>query len=153
MSDQKDFLFYKRSRFSTRLPFDRLYTAAHFWLRPVGETDIEVGMTRFAVRMLGDMVEADFEVKSGDSVSEGQIIGWIEGMKAAADLYSAMDGLFVCGNPDILADIERIRKDPYGAGWLYRLSGTPPASAVDAHGYEQILNETIDRIEGEYDGD
>ena len=150
MSGNPDFIFYKRSRFTTRLPLDRLYTAAHFWMRPLEDQTYEVGMTRFAVRMLGDMVEADFEVKPGDAVREGQIIGWIEGMKAAADLYSAMDGLFVTGNPDILADIERVRKEPYAAGWLYKLSGQPPATAVDAQGYELILNETIDRIEGEY---
>ena len=26
-------IYYKRSRFSTRLPWDRLYTASHFWVR------------------------------------------------------------------------------------------------------------------------
>ncbi len=152
-TDESNFIFYKRSRFSTRLPTDRLYTAAHVWIRPDGESRHQIGFTRFAIRMLGDMVEADFEVTPGQTVTEGQVIGWIEGMKAASEMYSVMDGLFVEGNPDILTDIERVRKDPYGTGWLFTLEGSPPASAVDARGYEMILDETIDRIQGDYPGE
>ena len=52
---------YKRSRFSTRLLEHRLYTAGHSWLEQEDEDVWRVGFTKFAVRMLGEIVELGFE--------------------------------------------------------------------------------------------
>src|SRR4051794_19211096 len=78
---------YRRSRFSTELPTDRLYTPSHFWLAEVEAGLWQVGLTRFACRMLGELVEHGFEVKPGEAVEVGQTIGWVEAFKAVADLY------------------------------------------------------------------
>ena len=76
---------YKRSRFSTRLPIDRLYAPSHFWMAEK-EPDIrQIGFTKFATRMLGDFVELEFEVKPGDHVEIGQQIGSVEGFKRSSD--------------------------------------------------------------------
>ena len=45
-------IHYKRSRFSTRLPWDRLYTASHFWVFEAEPGRWRVGLTKFAARML-----------------------------------------------------------------------------------------------------
>ena len=45
---------------------------------------------KFATRMLGEVVEFDFEVAPGDSIEEGQAIGWFEGFKAVSDLYTPL---------------------------------------------------------------
>ena len=58
-----------------------------------------VGFTKFSVRMLGEMVESDYEVKVGEKVEIGEVIGWIEGFKATSDIY-AVEGEFKGGNPD-----------------------------------------------------
>ena len=55
-------IHYKRSRFSTRLPWDRLYTASHFWVLEAEPGRWRVGLTKFAARMLGDVVDLEFEV-------------------------------------------------------------------------------------------
>src|SRR6185312_12180859 len=55
-----DVIAYKRSRFSTRLPTDRLYTPSHFWCAAEPEGVWRVGFTKFATRMLGDLVEFGF---------------------------------------------------------------------------------------------
>ena len=49
--------FYKRSNFVTHLPVECLYSPSHFWLRKVGDSRWRVGFTKFATRMLGEIVE------------------------------------------------------------------------------------------------
>src|SRR5438105_4310782 len=95
---------YKRSRFSTRLPPDRRYVPSHFWLLEVGPELWRVGFTKFATRMLGDLVEHGFEVKPGAAVELGQTIGWIEGFKATTDLYCVAGGTFREANLDLEDD-------------------------------------------------
>lgn len=139
---------YRRSRFSTQLPTDRVYTAGHFWLRETEPGTWQVGMTRFATRMLGDLVEHGFEVKPGETIELGQIVGWIEAFKATTDLYAAGTGSFAGGNPILETDPAQFDKDPYGAGWLYTLAGSPDPGAVDAAAYTALLDLAIDKILG-----
>src|SRR6185436_20405932 len=93
---------YKRSRFATRLPVDRRYTLSHFWLREEEPGLWQAGFTKFASRMLGEMVEYEFSVKPGDLVAVGQPIGWVEGFKAVSDLYSVAAGEFLGANPALI---------------------------------------------------
>ncbi len=139
---------YRRSRFSTQLPTDRRYTASHFWLLEVEAGLWKIGFTRFATRMLGDLVEYGFEVKPGEAVELGQTVGWIEAFKAMTDLYCVGTGLFVEGNAALETDPTLFDKDPYGAGWLYLLRGTPDPATVDAPGYTATLDAAIDKILG-----
>jgi glycine cleavage system H protein len=142
-------LRYKRSRFTTRLPTACRYTAAHMWLADEGDGVWRVGFTKFAVRMLGEVVESGFEVGAGAAVAVGQVIGWLEGFKASTDLYCAIDGAFLGGNPLLDRQAERVFADPYGDGWLFRARGTPDRSAMDVHAYVVVLDAAIDRIQGE----
>jgi glycine cleavage system H protein len=139
-------VFYKRSRFSTRLPVDRRYTAAHYWLFEELSGIWRVGFTKFATRMLGDLVEYDFNVTRGMRVSVGQEIGSIEGFKAVTTLYCVAEGEFLGIGDDLQSDITAVESDPYGRGWLYRVSGRPDPGSVDVHGYVAILDATIDRL-------
>ncbi len=141
-------LRYKRSRFTTRLPSDCRYTAAHMWLADEGAGVWRVGFTKFAVRMLGEVVESGFEVEPGARLEVGQVIGWLEGFKASTDLYCALSGEFIAGNPLLLRQAERVYADPYGDGWLYRARGLPDAAATDVHGYVAVLDAAIDKIQG-----
>ena len=98
--------------------------------------------------MLGELVEHGFEVKAGQAVHVGQIIGWIEGFKAVTDLYCVVEGEFWGGNPDLEKKITLMHTDPYGKGWLYMVQGAPERGSVDVYGYVEILNNTIDKIRG-----
>jgi glycine cleavage system H protein len=139
-------LYYKRSRFSSRLPVDRVYTPSHFWGLQVEPNVWHVGFTKFATRMLGDLVEHGFSVEPGKNVSVGQTIGWIEGFKALTDLYCVADGEFIGGNPELEKDVTLTDSDPYGRGWLYSVRGTMDPSATDVHGYAAMLDLTIDKM-------
>jgi glycine cleavage system H protein len=145
--DPSQVILYKRSRFQSRLPKGRLYTASHFWLQEQEPGLWRVGFTRFATRMLGEIVEHGFEVKPDQAITVGQTVGWVEGFKALTDLYSVADGTFAGGNPEIEADPTRIDKDPYGHGWLYVVRGSPEPNSVPVEGYIQLLDATIDKMQ------
>ena len=139
-------IHYKRSRFSTRLPLDRRYTAAHYWLVEEARGVWRVGFTKFATRMLGDLVEYEFSVPAGASVTVGQAIGSIEGFKAVTSLFSVAEGEFLGTGDGLGSDITVVESDPYGRGWLYRVKGRPDPESVDVQGYIAILDATIDRL-------
>lgn len=143
---------YRRARFSTRLPADRRYTLSHYWLREEEPGIWQVGLTRFATRMLGEFVELGFEPEPGAAVSVGQSIGWVEGFKALTELYCVAVGEFLGGNPALEQDITLADTDPYGEGWLYRVRGAPDPAGLDVHGYVAALDATIDRMTGRTEG-
>ena len=142
------FIQYERSRFSTRLPTNRRYVPSHFWLAEDQANTWRVGFTKFATRILGEPVEYDFETPHDATVTEGDVVGWIEGFKAVTDLFAPMAGRFVGPNPALVDNIEWIRSDPYGRGWLYSLEGTLTDTCLDAAGYVAWLDTTIDKMTG-----
>jgi glycine cleavage system H protein len=139
-------LAYKRSRFSSRLPVAYRYVPSHFWLREAEAGVWQVGFTKFATRMLGDIVEFEFKVAPGSQIALGEVIGWTEGFKALSDLYSVAAGEFLGSNPALRSAITLIDDDPYDRGWLYSFKGQPDPSHTDVNGYVAVLDATIDTM-------
>ena len=127
--DPRDGIYYKRARFATRLPADRLYTASHCWIAEQAPGRWRVGLTKFAARMLGDVVDLGFDVHEGDRTEIGQVIGWLEGFKARTDLYCVVEGRFEGGNPGLEKEIDLVDSDRYRRGWLYQVEGRPDPDA------------------------
>ncbi len=142
----EELIAYKRARFATRLPVARRYTLSHFWLREEEAGVWLAGFTKFATRMLGEIVEYEFSVKAGEPVAIGQSIGWVEGFKAVSDIYSVVAGEFLGTNPALNKDITLVDSDPYNNGWLYRVRGVPDPSSFDVQGYIAALDGTIDKM-------
>ena len=145
-SPRDEALYYRRSRFTTHLPRDRKYSPAHYWLLEESSGVWRVGLTKFATRMLGDIVEFEFSVTSGTNIRFGDVIGSIEGLKAVSSIFAAGSGQFLGASPALEADVTRAEFDPYGEGWLYRLQGEPAPDTVDVEGYVSILDATIDKM-------
>ena len=82
-------VYYRRSRFTTHLPIDRRYSPAHYWLLEESAGVWRVGFTKFATRMLGDIVEFEFSATPGAEIAVGDEIGSIEGLKAVTSVFSA----------------------------------------------------------------
>jgi glycine cleavage system H protein len=139
-------VFYKRSTFVTHLPKTYLFSPSHYWLAEEEGGVWRVGFTKFATRMLGDLVDHQFEKQPEEPVISGEIIGSVEGFKAISDLYSPVEGRFVCGNAALGQDPELIGSDPYGDGWLFRIRGTPDPRCGPVDTYRQLLDATIDRM-------
>ena len=139
---------YKRSRFSTRLVEGRLYTAGHSWLDHERDDLWRVGFTKFAIRMLGEIVEFGFEQAPGSSVETGQIIGWLEGFKAVTDIFSPLSGRFEGSNPALDENLKLLTSQPHTTGWLFKVRGQPDTACLDVHGYISLLDTTIDKMLG-----
>ena len=139
-------VYYRRSRFTTHLPVDRRYSPAHYWLLEESPGVWRVGLTKFATRMLGDIVEFEFTPGKGTAISVGDEIGSIEGLKAVTSVFAAGKGQFLGEGELLRGDVTLVESDPYGKGWLYRLQGEPSADTVDVQGYIAILDATIDKM-------
>lgn len=147
-----EFLRFKHARFSARFPRDYRYSRSHYWMAPspgdAGEDAgvWRVGFTKFATRMLGELVEANFPLPHGALVEPGQEIGAVEGFKAASSVFSVMHGAFHGLNPALAADACIVKSDPYDIGWLYAVRGRPEDEAIDAEAYLAFLRDTIERM-------
>ena len=145
-SEIPDTLYYKRCEFITHLPVGCKYSPSHFWLAPEGPGIWRIGFTKFATRMLGEIVEHQFDVIPGHAVLPGDVIGWVEGFKALTEIFCIASGEFIGANPALMGKISLISNDPYGEGWLYRVRGEPDGTCVDVVGYRAILDAVIDGI-------
>jgi glycine cleavage system H protein len=137
--------YYKRSRFVTRIPLQYSYVPSHCWLVELGDI-WRVGFTKFATRLLGEMVDYNFEAQADSKVHLGQPIGWIEGFKSVSDILSIVEGQFVRSNPDLSQNPELLDQDCYERGWLYEAKGKPDARRLDVEGYKGLLDHTIDQL-------
>jgi glycine cleavage system H protein len=146
---------FKHARFSARFPETYRYSKSHYWMSSVeGEPNLwRVGFTKFATRMLGELVDCEWQLKSGEAMEPGKIVGWVEGFKAASDVYSVMNGIFANGNPYLKQDACIVRSDPYEVGWLYSAHGEPEADSLDVHGYIEYLSGIIQRMAEEGHGE
>ena len=143
-------LFYKNSRFKTKLPRNRKYLKSHYWISNLEDDQLvlRIGFTKFSVRMLGEMVETDYEVKAGHRVELGEVIGWIEGFKATSDVYAVAEGEFLGYNKLLRGDPEIFFKKPYEEGWLYQIKGESDSESMNVEAYAAYLDETIEKMQG-----
>ena len=150
-------VLYKRATFVTHLPVEHLFTPSHNWLAWSGRAPAtedrsaqpqiwRVGYTKFALRMLGEIVDVQIEKHAGDAIVPGDIIGSIEGFKALSDVYGVGTGKFVRTNPELAASLEQLSAKPYDAGWIYEFEGEPDARTMDMKAYRNLLDATIDRM-------
>lgn len=146
---------FKHARFSARFPEAYRYSRSHYWMAPVeGETGLwRVGFTKFATRMLGELVDCDWKIPEDGEVMPGAVVGWVEGFKAASDVYAVMQGRFAGGNPHLKLDACVVRSDPYEVGWLYAVRGEPEEGHLDVHGYIEYLSGIIQRMAEEGHGE
>jgi glycine cleavage system H protein len=68
-----NFVRYKHARFSARFPDSFRYSPSHYWMAQVeGEPGLwRVGFTKFATRMLGELVDCEWQVPQGGPVEPG----------------------------------------------------------------------------------
>lgn len=145
----REWIRFKHARFTARFPADYRYSRSHYWLVPCPEDPAiwRVGFTKFATRMLGELVDFSFEKEVGDPVFPGEQIGAVEGFKAASDVYCVMRGAFAGSNPALRADACLVRTDPYQIGWLYQVRGEPEEGHLNANEYIALLETTIARMQ------
>lgn len=105
------------------------YSEDHEWLRIEADEGI-VGITAYAADELGDVVFVELP-KVGRTLQRAEVLGVIESVKTASDLYAPVAGEVVAVNEALGGAPELVNQDPYGEGWMIRLRLTDPGGADD----------------------
>lgn len=108
----------------SNVPDNLRYRESHEWI-DLAHTPAPVGITDHAQAELTDVVFVDLP-KVGTQVSAGQQVCVIESVKAASDIYAPVAGEVVEANEALSSDPGLINRDPFGAGWIFKLK---PADA------------------------
>jgi glycine cleavage system H protein len=97
---------------------------SHEWARLDGDL-VSVGITAYAVEQLGDIVYLELP-QAGATAKAGQPFGEIESVKAASELFAPVDGEVVAVHGQLTDDLDTLKADPYGNGWMIRIKATQP---------------------------
>ena len=103
-------------------PKDVKYTKDHEWLRVDGN-EAYVGITHFAQSELGDIVFIDVDTE-GESLEKEEVFGSVEAVKTVSDLFMPINGDILEFNENLEDNPELINSDPYGEGWIIKISIT-----------------------------
>ena len=122
------------------IPANLLYTKDHEWIRVEGNTGF-IGVTDFAQGELGDIVFIEIETV-GETLGKEEVFGTIEAVKTVSDLFMPVSGEILELNPALEETPEVVNKDPYGKGWMVKISITDPTEVnelLTAEKYKAIL--------------
>jgi glycine cleavage system H protein len=122
------------------LPEKLRYTKDHEWVRVEGDIAF-IGITDFAQKELGDIVYVEIETV-GKNVSQNEVFGTVEAVKTVSDLFVPISGKVLEVNPKLNNEPELVNSDPYGDGWMIRLSIQDPAeitSLLTAEAYGELV--------------
>jgi glycine cleavage system H protein len=123
-------------------PSNVKYTSEHEWIRFEGDVAY-VGITDYAQDQLGDIVFVDIPTV-GETLAKGDTFGTIEVVKTISDLFIPVGGEVLEQNEALLDNPALVNTDPYGEGWIVKLSPADPAEAdtlLDAEAYKALINE------------
>ncbi|MGF2412642.1 glycine cleavage system protein GcvH [Ferruginibacter sp.] len=110
-------------------PANLRYTKDHEWISLEGNV-ATIGITEFAQSELGDIVYVDISTK-GKSLAAEEVFGTVEAVKTVSDLFLPVAGTIIEINPTLEAQPELVNSDPYGSGWMIKMT-VDNTAAVDA---------------------
>jgi glycine cleavage system H protein len=108
-----------------QFPADLRYTKDHEWIKIEGNT-ATIGITDFAQSELGDIVYLDINTV-GKSLAAEAVFGTVEAVKTVSDLFLPIAGTIAEVNPALTANPELVNTDPYGAGWMVKVTVDNPS--------------------------
>ena len=102
------------------IPESLKYTKDHEWIKVEGDAAY-IGITEYAQRELGDIVFVEIET-AGESLVKEEVFGTVEAVKTVSDIFMPVAGEILEVNPKLESSPDLVNKDPYGDGWLIKIS-------------------------------
>ena len=121
-------------------PENLRYTKDHEWIKLEGNV-ATIGITDFAQSELGDIVYVEIETK-GKALTAETVFGTVEAVKTVSDLFLPVSGTITEINPALEAQPELVNTDPYGEGWMIKMTVDNPDDVeklMDAAAYEKLV--------------
>ena len=101
-------------------PSELKYTKDHEWVSISG-SEATIGITDFAQRELGDIVYIDVN-SVGTEVAKEEVFGTVEAVKTVSDLFMPLTATVLEVNSELNDNPELVNSDPYGKGWMVKVS-------------------------------
>ncbi len=123
-------------------PVDLRYTRDHEWVRVEGDV-ATIGITEYAAGQLGDIVFVELP-EVGRTLERAAAFGVVESVKAVSDLFAPVSGRVVEANDALAGQPELVNGDPYGGGWMLRITLSEPSQLdelLDATAYDALIAE------------
>lgn len=120
-------------------PENLRYTKDHEWISLEANV-ATIGITDFAQHELGDIVYVDISSK-GKTLAAEEVFGTVEAVKTVSDLFLPVAGTITELNPLLDTQPELVNTDPYGQGWMIKMTVNNPADVealMDAAAYSAI---------------
>lgn len=117
------------------------YSKEHEWVRIEGDRAY-IGITDHAQQSLGEIVYVELP-EIGANLEAGDVLGVVESVKAASDVYTPVSGKIVEINEELSDNPEKINEDPYGS-WIAVMetgNGNWQDNLMDEAEYEKYCEE------------
>tara|TARA_S200000501_G_scaffold108296_1_gene101652 strand:- start:8837 stop:9214 length:378 start_codon:yes stop_codon:yes gene_type:complete len=102
------------------IPNELKYTKEHEWV-VIDNNIATIGITDHAQGQLGDIVFVELpELES--NINQDDTFGVVEAVKTVADLFAPVSGKIVEINNELEESPDLINSDPYGSGWIIKVS-------------------------------
>ncbi|MBI5434245.1 MAG: glycine cleavage system protein H [Planctomycetes bacterium] len=103
-----------------QLALERVYHPGHAWAQPREDGLVTVGVDDFAQKLVGAPGAIELP-RVGEHLHQGGAASRFAIGDKALEFVSPIEGEVVERNEALFADPGRVNRDPYGAGWLYRV--------------------------------
>jgi glycine cleavage system H protein len=121
-------------------PANLRYTKDHEWISLEGNV-ATIGITDYAQQELGDIVYVEVDT-IGKTLEAGAVFGTVEAVKTVSDLFLPVSGTITELNPALNNAPELVNSDPYGEGWMVKMTVTNLADVealMNASAYEAVV--------------
>ncbi|MBS9765966.1 MAG: glycine cleavage system protein GcvH [Flavobacteriaceae bacterium] len=122
------------------VPNELKYTKDHEWVRIEGET-ATVGITEFAQKELGEIVYVDVDTVD-ETLAKEEVFGSVEAVKTVSDLFLPLSGEVIEFNEELEDAPEKVNEDPYGEGWMIKVTISDSSEIDDlltAEQYKELI--------------
>jgi glycine cleavage system H protein len=105
-----------------QVPETLRYSEEHEWVL-VADGVATIGITDHAQEELGDIVFVELPA-IGAVLAKSATLGVVESVKAVSDVYAPVGGTVTTVNEKLTGNPEIINEDPYGEGWMVKVTLT-----------------------------
>ena len=123
------------------IPGDLKFRPSHEWVRIEQDGTVTVGISDHAQDLLGDIVFVDVDTE-GEELEKEEVFGSVEAVKTVSDLFMPISGEVLAFNEKLEDEPELINSDPYGEGWIIKISASDVSelnSLLSAESYKELV--------------